>query len=131
LNRKKFTGLFVIIIAVVVIIKLFTFFEPGNIAGNSGDINIFKGRANLVLTKHAKCRMECRHITIDEIKEILQNGHENDSKSGQGRDGAKTYALEGFSSDNQHIRVIVAPENEKLVVITCIDIDKDWPCRCN
>ena len=29
---------------------------------------------NLVITKHARCRMACRHIDESEIKEILQSG---------------------------------------------------------
>ena len=75
--------------------------------------------------------MECRHITLQEIKEILQKGDENAAKSSEGSEGNKTYAIEGYSSERQHIRIIVAPENNDLVVITCIDLDKDWLCNCN
>lgn len=75
--------------------------------------------------------MECRHITLQEIEEILQNGNENYAKSGPGSKGDKKFALEGYSTEHQHIRIIVAPENNEVVVITCIDLDKDWPCNCN
>jgi len=91
----------------------------------------FRNTSRLILTKHVKCRMNCRQITIDEIKEILEKGNVNQSKSTISSEGNRTYALEGYSHENQHIRVIVAPENEDLVVITCIDLNKEWPCNCN
>lgn len=75
--------------------------------------------------------MDCRQITMDEIKEILKNGHLNTAKSGIGAKGDNTYALDGYSLEKQHIRVVVAPENNGLVVITCIDLDKEWQCDCN
>ena len=37
--------------------------------------------ARLILTKHAKCRMDCRHISEDEIKEIIHDGKVNEAKS--------------------------------------------------
>ena len=107
------------------------FYRQHSSGSNSIDVDSLRNTSHLTLTKHAKCRMECRHITLQEIKEILQNGNENFDKSGEGSKGDKTYALEGYSSELQHIRIIVAPENDKVVVITCIDLDKDWPCNCN
>lgn len=75
--------------------------------------------------------MGCRNVTIEEIKEIIANGRINLQKSGLGSKGDSTFALEGYSSERQHLRVVVAPENNALVVITCIDLNKDWPCNCN
>ena len=99
--------------------------------GSSTGHEDFRNTSHLILTKHARCRMDCRQITIDEIKEILEKGNVNRAKSGIGTKGDSTYALEGYSHENQHIRVIVAPENEDLVVITCMDLNKEWPCNCN
>ncbi len=75
--------------------------------------------------------MECRHITLEEIKEIVKDGDENYAKSGRGSKGDNTYALEGYSTEHQHIRIVVAPEHEGLVIITCIDLDNEWACNCN
>ncbi len=108
------------------IVKMISFLRHDATADKLPDA--FRNTGTLVLTKHVKCRMECRHITLEEIKEILRDGSENYSKSGK---GDKTYAIEGYSADNQHIRVVVAPENNELVVITCIDLDNNWPCNCN
>jgi len=99
---------------------------------NSKDYNErFSNVKTLILTKHAKCRMGCRNITIEEIKEIISAGKLNREKSGIGSQGDSTFALEGISEEKQHIRVVVAPEKDRLVVITCIDLDEDWACNCN
>jgi len=86
---------------------------------------------NLLLTKHAMCRMECRDITEEEIKEILREGDINYAKSNLNDKRGVTYALEGYSDDRQHLRIIVAPEKDRLVVVTCIDLNKEWQCDCN
>ena len=87
--------------------------------------------ANLIFTKHAKCRMECRDITEDEIKEILHDGNINYNKSDLNDKRGSTYALEGYSHEHQHLRIVFAPEEDKIVVVTCIDLDKEWQCDCN
>lgn len=96
---------------------------------NTGKEN-YRNTSHLILTKHVKCRMDCRQITIEEIKEILKKGNVNYAKSDLSSKGDSTFALEGYSQENQHIRVVVAPENDGLVVITCIDLNKEWPCNC-
>ena len=75
--------------------------------------------------------MDCRNITIDEIKHVLKTGYVNNSKSGIGSHGDSTFALDGYGADKQHIRVVVAPEHAGLVVITCIDLNKKWFCECD
>jgi hypothetical protein len=125
--KRKTNLYFLIIIAIVfLIIKGFSWVRNEN----SGDES-FRNSSHLILTKHIKCRMDCRHISEDEIKEIIKNGKVNYNKSGIGSKGDSTFALEGFSHENQHIRVVVAPESDGLVLITCIDLDKEWPCNCN
>ena len=86
---------------------------------------------HLTLTKHAKCRMECRDITIEEVKEILHDGDINYKKSNLNDKRGATYALEGYSHDKQHLRIVFAPKDEEIFVITCIDLDKEWQCDCN
>lgn len=86
--------------------------------------------ADLKLTRHAQCRMDCRHIDKEEILEVLQQKKQNKKKTRKDERGF-TYAFEGLSRDNQYIRVIIAPDKEKLVVVTVIDIDKNWSCDCD
>lgn len=85
--------------------------------------------AHLIYSKHARCRMECRHIDESEVKEILEEGKLNNNKIEAG-DKGKTYPLEGITHDKQHVRIVFAPKKESLVVVTVIDLDNEWPCDC-
>jgi Domain of unknown function (DUF4258) len=91
----------------------------------------FDRHGQLILTKHARCRMDCRHITIKEIQEILDAGTINYTKSEPDAHPDPKYALEGYTEEKQHLRVIVAPENDKLIIITCIELGVEWQCDCN
>jgi hypothetical protein len=130
LSLKRNSALLIIVITAIVIIKLVAWFHHENINGNSVKETSFRNTNHLILTKHAKCRMDCRHITESEIKEIIHNGNVNYVKSERGNKGNDTYAIEGYSNEDQHLRVVVAPEEDGLVVVTCIDLDKEWPCNC-
>ncbi len=82
-------------------------------------------------SKHAQCRMACRSIDAAEVQYILENGTINYKKSElQGEDCRKKYAVEGYSKDKQHLRVIFAPCADEVTVVTCIDIGKEWACDC-
>jgi Domain of unknown function (DUF4258) len=83
----------------------------------------------IIYSRHARCRMDCRHIDETEVKEILQNGRLNDNKAREDIRG-KTYPLEGITHDKQHVRIVFAPKQDDLLVITVIDLDKDWDCNC-
>jgi hypothetical protein len=84
----------------------------------------------LEYTLHAKCRMDCRHITQEEVKYILQNGQVNYRKSEANGHPCPVYAVEGYSAENQHLRVVFAQCDHKTKVVTCIDLDKDFECHC-
>ena len=88
-------------------------------------------RANrVVYTRHARCRMGCRHITAGEVKEIIASGVINEAKSNPEDKPCPTIALEGYSSEGQHLRIVVATCGDELHIVTCIDLGKDWPCHC-
>ena len=94
-------------------------------------IGVNRNIENLTFTKHAKCRMECRDITGEEVKEILHDGNINYMKSNLNDERGATYALEGYSHDHQHLRIIFAPKKDEMVVVTCIDLDNESECDCN
>jgi hypothetical protein len=91
----------------------------------------FDRHGYLILTKHARCRMDCRHITQKEIREILDEGTINYAKSEPDAHPDPKYAIEGFTDEKQHLRIIIAPEGPKLIVITCIELGVEWQCDCN
>ena len=82
-------------------------------------------------SKHARCRMECRHIDEKEVQQILHDGKINYTKSElQGDDCHKKYAVEGYTKDDQRVRIIFAPCNTEVTVVTVIDLGKEWVCDC-
>lgn len=99
--------------------------DTGSVTGPDRD------PSRLSYSKHARCRMECRKIDKDEVEEILTNGTINFAKSDTGSSGDPRYALEGITSDNQRVRIVVAAAEHATVLVTCIDLDRDWPCRCD
>lgn len=85
--------------------------------------------AEYFFTKHARCRMECRNITQKEVKEIVRKAEVNYNKSELDAPQGPKYALEGYTSkDRQHVRIIVAPKQKHLSIVTVIDLDKEWEC---
>jgi hypothetical protein len=100
--------------------------ENNNVTSNDP---IDRTPEHLIFTKHARCRMECRHIDESEVQEILQDGVVNYKKVEESEKG-KSYPLEGFTHDKQHVRIVFAPKRNDLVVVTVIDLERDWPCDC-
>ncbi len=98
-----------------------------NTTVNEKDLNRHPG--NIIYSRHCQCRMECRHITETEIKEILENGQINSNKIEHSAKGV-TYPLEGVTNEKQHLRVVFAPKGDEVEVVTCIDLDNEWPCNC-
>ena len=84
----------------------------------------------LEYSNHAKCRMDCRHITQHEVEEIMQDGKINYNKSDLQNSRCPRYALEGITSDNQKVRIVFAQCNEKTEVVTVIDLETEWSCHC-
>jgi hypothetical protein len=86
--------------------------------------------SKIIYTKHARCRMDCRHIDEAEVREILEKGIINREKSDPASKPDPKYALEGFTRDGQEVRIIFAPAENGMVVITVIDLQKEWSCNC-
>ena len=111
---------------------LFLFFLIELIACNNLQNNNYLNRnpSKIRYSRHARCRMECRHINEYEIKNILENGTINFRKSDLNKDAChQRYAVEGYAQ-NEHLRVVFAGCNNIVTVITCIDLDREWSCNC-
>ncbi|HEY6502638.1 MAG TPA: DUF4258 domain-containing protein [Chitinophagaceae bacterium] len=81
-------------------------------------------------TLHAKCRMQCRKISKEEVEEIMQEGKINYNKSNVDGRPCPSYALEGVTKDDQRVRIVFGQCDLKTKVITVIDLDTDWSCDC-
>ncbi len=91
----------------------------------------FNKNRGYTLTRHAKCRMDCRNIDDQDIRDILKNGKNNYKKSEPNKKPCPIKALEGYASkDKQHIRVIAATCPNKTKIITVIDLKRNYDCYC-
>lgn len=81
-------------------------------------------------TEHARCRMQCRHISQSEVEEIMRKGDINYNKSDLNARPCPAYALEGVTHDNQRVRIVFGQCDLKTKVITVIDLETDWSCSC-
>ena len=84
----------------------------------------------LEYSNHAKCRMQCRHISQAEVEEIMRDGKINYNKSDLQNARCPRYAVEGVTVDKQDVRIVFAQCNEKTEVVTVIDLDTEWQCHC-
>ena len=100
-----------------------------NPRAEDGDV-INRHPDRLIYSKHARCRMNCRHIDEAEVQGILQQGRINYRKSEPAGRPDPKYALEGTTRDGQQVRIVFAPAKRGMVVITVIDLDTEWSCDC-
>lgn len=105
--------------------------KPGN-TGGFRPHGLIRNPALINYSKHARCRMDCRHISEQEVKQILLEGKINYAKSDlkEKDECKKKYAVEGYTKDNQHVRMIFAPCSDEVTVVTVIDLGKEWVCDC-
>lgn len=148
------TILFVVLIALVIFTRFFyktiphkssasiatTTSQPGTqssptsssaLAAGGEHQSIIDPNVNLIYTKHARCRMECRHISEADIREVLREGHVNEAKSKQEPGKCPAYAIEdNRNSDGIRLRIVFAQCDYEVKVVTCIDRDDDFACDC-
>src|SRR5436190_24356406 len=88
----------------------------------------------IIYTSHARCRMDCRDITEEEVEYILENGTINEAKSHEENDEieghCQPYALEGNTKDGQHVRIVFGACDKITKVITAIDLGNEHECNC-
>lgn len=85
---------------------------------------------HLVYTHHALCRMDCRHISKEDIAEIMERGIIFLNKSNMSDRPCPTYALQGFTNKNEDLRVIFAQCDSVTKVVTCYNLHKEFECHC-
>ncbi len=75
--------------------------------------------------------MDCRHISMHEIREVLDSGTINYAKSEPDAKPDPKYAMESYTEEHQHLRIIIAPSGDELILVTCIELGVEWTCNCN
>ncbi len=90
-----------------------------------------KPLTTIVLTKHAKCRMQCRKITRAEIEEVLTQGRINSKKTDTSARPCPIQVKEKrVNQDQQLIRVVAAQCQNKTKIVTVIDLERNYNCSC-
>ena len=128
LNRQSKSLLVMVFVALVYFIyNRYSKTITNNVSGTevSYDFN------NLIYTKHALCRMECREVRKDEIRQIIEMNKVNKNKSDYTDKPCPTLAYEGVSDDGQHLRIIIANCDNASKVVTAIDLDNEYNCHCD
>lgn len=74
--------------------------------------------------------MDCRHISKEEISEIMENGAINFNRSNRKDQPCPTFALQGRTTSGEKIRVIFAQCFSETKVITCYNLEEDFACDC-
>lgn len=98
-------------------------------AGTSRE-GLQRNASQVIFTKHARCRMGCRNISEQEVMDILKNGAINHQKSDLRGSPDPKYAVEGNTADGQRVRMIFAQSPRGVVVVTVIDLEREWRCDC-
>jgi Domain of unknown function (DUF4258) len=147
-KQKWLAGLIVIVLIFIVLYNKFRVApEPGNsqktrteerrkgggseeaaARADRGGLN--RNALSVIYSKHARCRMDCRQISESEVMDILKKGEINYQKSDLRSQPDPKYALEGTTSDGQRVRIIFANSPRGIVVVTVIDLEKEWKCNC-
>jgi len=86
--------------------------------------------SHLIYTHHALCRMDCRHISKEDIDEVMAKGIIFLNKSNLDDKPCPTFALQGYTKENDDIRVIFAQCDDETKVVTCYNLHKDFECHC-
>ena len=132
MNQKKSVFIFLLIMALAIL-----FINKWKGLQNQSDLTHtvrqrgFDRRISTIeYTQHARCRMDCRHISQNDINDIMRNGEINYAKTNVNDAPCPTYALQGLTNDGQRLRVIFAQCETKTKVVTCYDLEKDFECHC-
>lgn len=125
-NRQKSQLFSVILLVVLVGITLFQN-QQNKASFDDFEQNVDK---KIYYTKHAKCRMDCRHISKEEINFIREEGNINYRKSDLEDKPCPTIAKEGRSKDGQMLRVVFAECVNETKVVTAIDLENEYTCNC-
>jgi hypothetical protein len=74
--------------------------------------------------------MDCRHIHSEDIKEIMQRGIIIFNKTNMNDRPCPTFAIQGYTTQHENLRVIFAQCRETTKVITCYNLKQDFECHC-
>ncbi|HTO14811.1 MAG TPA: DUF4258 domain-containing protein [Edaphocola sp.] len=126
-NNKPFK---VVTAIVIIILLLFSWWRNNDLSTDGQKQDVIAENVALTYTKHARCRMDCRNISEEEIREVLREGIINQKKSNNNQKPCPTYAIEDRVKDGTKLRIVFAKCPDQIKVITCIDLENEFECDC-
>jgi hypothetical protein len=80
---------------------------------------------NYIYTGHAQERLQQREVTRQEVKQVLKNGHHEKRKDHFDETYDEwNYSVKGNTVDKRKLRLIISFDENNLLVITVIDLEK-------
>lgn len=126
LSKRQKSQLFSLIL--VIVLGSIAFFRNQTDKASFDDINTTNKK--LIYTKHAECRMDCRYISEQEVNFIRKSGNINYRKSDMQDRPCPTVAKEGRTKDGQMVRIVFAECDNTTKVVTAIDLENEYKCKC-
>lgn len=134
MNKKILPFVLIVALALIVFVLRYCTSQPATTTrqrnGEARRRGFDRNATVVEYTAHARCRMNCREISTADVQEIMKGGKVNYRKSDVQDKPCPTYALEGYTSDREHLRVVFAQCSKKTRVVTCINIEEDFECHC-
>mmetsp|Transcript_13850 Transcript_13850/g.41820 ORF Transcript_13850/g.41820 Transcript_13850/m.41820 type:complete len:161 (+) Transcript_13850:419-901(+) len=89
-------------------------------------------RVPFITTEHAACRKDCRHISSEEVDEVLQKGRINNRKSDLDMMPCRKLVVGGtVGPDKKNVECVLSACPQNTTLITVIDLDRSWSnCYC-
>lgn len=100
--------------------------NPKKASNNKG----IESKRELIYTKHALCRMNCREISKQDVNLVFKNGELNQFKSKPNDKPCPTFAYESKDDEGDNLRVVVAYCEKVSKLVTVINLDKKFNCNC-
>jgi hypothetical protein len=129
-KKAGFIFLLILALAVLFISKWKGLHEDSDVQYSARKRGFDRRTSTLEYTQHARCRMDCRHISQNDIGDIMRSGEINYAKTDVNDTPCPTYAVQGYTNDGQYLRVIFAQCETKTKVVTCYDLEKEFECHC-
>jgi hypothetical protein len=87
--------------------------------------------SEIIYSPHAKCMMECRKISEQDVQKVLKEGDVNFQESNVHDTPCPSYAIEGSSTGNKLIRIVVTTVDSISEIETAMELnlEKDT-CLC-
>ena len=113
-----------ILLAILIVIIYFVY--QGR---NTPSELIYNGKI-VEIADHAACRMDCRKVSKEDVRQVLLKGKQNDEKSEPNHPSCPRFVLESKTNNKEALRIVIADCEDKAILITVIDLKNNYKCDC-